>query len=174
VLLEPQHTLCVQVVRRLVEEQQVGLLEQQLAKRDTASLATGEHRDVGVRRRATQRVHGLLELGVEVPRLGVVERLLSSPISLSSVSKSASGSAISAEISLKRSSFPLITATPSSTLPSTVFDSFSGGSCSRMPTEYPAESCASPLDGVSSPAMIFSTVDLPAPLGPRTPIFAPG
>jgi hypothetical protein len=30
------------------------------------------------------------------------------------------------------------------------------------------------LDGWSSPAMILSTLDLPAPLGPTTPIFAPG
>ena len=33
---------------------------------------------------------------------------------------------------------------------------------------------ASPLLGVSSPAMIFRIVDLPAPFGPTIPIFAPG
>ena len=43
-----------------------------------------------------------------------------------------------------------------------------------MPTEYPADSFASPFDGVSSPAMILRMVDLPAPLGPTTPILAPG
>ena len=31
-----------------------------------------------------------------------------------------------------------------------------------------------PDDGSSSPAMIRISVDLPAPFGPRTPIFAPG
>ena len=31
-----------------------------------------------------------------------------------------------------------------------------------------------PEDGSSSPAMIRSSVDLPAPFGPKTPIFAPG
>jgi hypothetical protein len=30
------------------------------------------------------------------------------------------------------------------------------------------------LEGVSRPAMIFRIVDLPAPLGPTMPIFAPG
>ena len=33
---------------------------------------------------------------------------------------------------------------------------------------------ASPAKSVSTPAMIFSTVDLPAPLRPSRPILAPG
>ena len=76
VLLEPQHGLGVQVVGGLVEQQQVRLLEQQLAQRHTAALATGEHGDVRVRRRAAQRVHRLLELRVELPRVGVVDGFL--------------------------------------------------------------------------------------------------
>ena len=76
VLLQPQHALGVEVVGGLVEQQQVGLLQQQLAQRDPAALTTGELGDVGVRRRAAQRVHRLLELGVDVPRVGVVELLL--------------------------------------------------------------------------------------------------
>ena len=76
VLLEPQHRLGVEVVGGLVEQQQVGLLQQQLAQRDAAALTTGEDGDVGVRRRAAQGVHGLLELGVEVPRVGGVDGLL--------------------------------------------------------------------------------------------------
>src|SRR6185312_2711854 len=67
VLLQPLHALRVQVVGRLVEQQQVGRLEQQLAQRDPAALTTGELGDVGVRRRAAQRVHGELELRVDVP-----------------------------------------------------------------------------------------------------------
>ncbi len=43
-----------------------------------------------------------------------------------------------------------------------------------MPTVEPGASSATPLDGSSSPAMIRSSVDLPAPFGPSTPIFAPG
>ena len=53
-----------------------GCLQQQLAQRDPAALTTGELGDVGVRRRAAQRVHRQLELGVDVPRVGVVELLL--------------------------------------------------------------------------------------------------
>ncbi len=75
-LLEPQHRLGVEVVGGLVEEQQVGLAQQQLAQRDTATLTTGKVGDGLVRRRATQRIHCLVELGVDVPRVGVVELLL--------------------------------------------------------------------------------------------------
>ena len=38
----------------------------------------------------------------------------------------------------------------------------------------PGASSAMPDEGSSSPAMIRSSVDLPAPFGPSTPIFAPG
>ena len=75
-LLEPQDRLGVEVVGGLVEQQQVGLLQQQLAERDAAALTTGEHGDVGVRRRAAQGVHRLLELGVQVPGVGGVDGLL--------------------------------------------------------------------------------------------------
>ncbi len=64
------------MVGGLVEQQQVGLAQQQLAQRDTAALTTGEVGDRLVRRRAAQRVHRLLELRVDVPRVGVVELLL--------------------------------------------------------------------------------------------------
>ena len=75
-LLEPQHGLGVEVVGGLVEQQQVGLAQQQLAQRDAAPLAAGQVRDRLVRRRAAQRVHRLLELGVDLPGVGVVELLL--------------------------------------------------------------------------------------------------
>ncbi len=76
VLLEPEHALRVEVVGGLVEQQQVRLLQEQLGERDTALLPTGEVLDDRVRRRGAQRVHRLLELGVEVPRVGGVDVLL--------------------------------------------------------------------------------------------------
>ena len=76
VLLQPVHRLGVQVVGGLVEEQQVGGLDQQLAERDAALLATGEVGDGPVAGRAAQGVHGLLQLRVQVPRVGVVQVLL--------------------------------------------------------------------------------------------------
>ena len=76
VLLEPLHALRVQVVGGLVEQQQVGLGQQQPAQRDPPLLAAGQAGDVGVGRRAAQRVHGLLDLAVQVPGVPVVELLL--------------------------------------------------------------------------------------------------
>lgn len=76
VRFEPLDALGVEVVGGLVEQQQVGLGQQQLAQRDAAPLAAGEVGDRLFGRRAAQCIHGLLELGVDVPRVGVVEFLL--------------------------------------------------------------------------------------------------
>ena len=38
----------------------------------------------------------------------------------------------------------------------------------------PSAGLASPKKSLSTPAMIRSSVDFPAPFEPRTPIFAPG
>ena len=67
-----------------------------------------------------------------------------------------------------------ISRTPSMTLPLTSFDRSSWGSWLRKPTVKPGVSRASPVNPSSSPAMIRSRLDLPAPFGPMTPIFAPG
>ena len=64
--------------------------------------------------------------------------------------------------------------TPSSTLPRTSLLSSRCGSWSSMPTVAPGASIASPRYSLSTPAMIRSSVDLPVPFRPRTPIFAPG
>ena len=65
---EPQHRLGVEMVGRLVEQQQFRLLQQQPAQRDAAPLAAGEFRHLGVVRRAAQRVHRLIDLGIEIPQ----------------------------------------------------------------------------------------------------------
>ena len=76
VLLEPQHALGVEVVGGLVEQQQVGLAQQQLAQRDAADLATGQVGDRRVTRRAAERVHRLLDLRVDLPGVDRVQVLL--------------------------------------------------------------------------------------------------
>ena len=73
VLLQPEDGLGVQVVGRLVEEQQVGRLDEELAQRDAAALTTRQDGDRLIRRRTTQRVHRLIELGVDVPRIGRID-----------------------------------------------------------------------------------------------------
>ena len=69
-LLEPLDGLGVQVVGRLVEQQHVGLAQQQAAQRDAALLAAREHADLRVPRRQAQRVGGQLELQVGVLAAG--------------------------------------------------------------------------------------------------------
>ena len=73
VLLQPEDGLGVQVVGRLVEEQQVGRLDEELAQRDAAALATRQDGDRLIRRRTAQRVHRLIELRVDVPRVGSID-----------------------------------------------------------------------------------------------------
>ena len=74
--LEPGHRLGVEVVGRLVEEQEVGLGQQQAAQGHPAALAAGQG---GRRRRrpgAAQGVHGDLEGALEVPGAGGVDLVL--------------------------------------------------------------------------------------------------
>ncbi len=56
----------------------------------------------------------------------------------------------------------------------TVRLSSSTGSCATMPARKPGVSCAVPWKSVSTPAMMRSTLLLPAPFSPTMPILAPG
>ena len=76
VALEPGDALGVEVVGRLVEQQDVGLGQQQLGQRHAALLAARQLRHVGVARRAAQRVERLLDLRVEVPQVLRVDLVL--------------------------------------------------------------------------------------------------
>ena len=76
VLLQPGDRLGVEVVGRLVEQQQVGGAEQQPAEGDPAALAAGELGDVGVGGRQAEGVHRRLEHRVEVPGVGGVDPVL--------------------------------------------------------------------------------------------------
>ncbi len=76
VLFQPQDALRVEVVGGLVEQEQIGLAQQELAQRDPSPLPTGKGGDRRIGRRTPQSVHRLLELGVELPRVVVVEDLL--------------------------------------------------------------------------------------------------
>ena len=76
VVLQPGDGLGVEVVRRFVEEQDVGLLQQQPAEGDPPALAAGEDLHLGLPGRAAERVHRHLEAGVEVPGILGVQLLL--------------------------------------------------------------------------------------------------
>ena len=72
-LFEPVDRLGVEVVRRLVEQQHVGLLQQQAAQRHAAALTAREHlhRLVGVG--AAQGVHGAFQHAVQLPAVDLVD-----------------------------------------------------------------------------------------------------
>ncbi len=74
--LEPRDRLGVEMVRRLVEQEQAGRREQQPAQRDAASLAARQRRDVAVAIGEPQRVHRVVEVLLELPRVGAVDRVL--------------------------------------------------------------------------------------------------
>ena len=68
--LEPVDRFGVEVVGRLVEQQQVGTRQQEAAQRHASALATGQHGDIGVVGRAAQRVHGDVDVAFEAPGVG--------------------------------------------------------------------------------------------------------
>jgi hypothetical protein len=76
VALQPGHGLGVQVVGGLVEEEEVGALEEQPAQCHAAPLAAGEPGHLGVRRGQAQGVHGDLQGAVELPGVGGVDGVL--------------------------------------------------------------------------------------------------
>jgi hypothetical protein len=74
--LEPLDGLGIEVVRGLVEEQQVRVLEQQPGERDAPLLAAGQRRDVGVVGRAAERVHRDVDVALQVPGANRVDPVL--------------------------------------------------------------------------------------------------
>ena len=76
VVLQPGHRLGVQVVGRFVEQQHVGLAEQQARQGDAALFTARQAFDIGVVGRAAQSVDGHLDLGVDVPQVAGVDDLL--------------------------------------------------------------------------------------------------
>ena len=76
VLLQPGDRLGVEVVGGLVEQQEIGLAQQQPAQRDAAALTAGERGDVGVGGGAAERVHRVLERRVEIPPVDRIDLLL--------------------------------------------------------------------------------------------------
>jgi hypothetical protein len=68
--LEPRHRLGIEMVGRLVEQQQVGAGQQEPAQRHPAALAAGQRVDVGLAGRQAQGVHGDVDGALQVPGAG--------------------------------------------------------------------------------------------------------
>jgi hypothetical protein len=117
------------VVRRLVEQQHVGLRSSRLAQRDAAALATRDLRDVRVPRRQAQRIGAISSCRVEVVAVGRLDQRLEARLlggDLVEIGVRVRVRGIDLLESLEGS---LIGCTASSTLPRTSLRASSCGSC---------------------------------------------
>ncbi len=83
--LEPGDRIRIEVVRRLVQQQQVRVRQEQPAERDATALAARQGPGVLFAGRQPQGVHGVVDLAVEIPktlRLDLVLRLLEVSVQL--------------------------------------------------------------------------------------------
>ncbi len=155
----------VEMVGRLVQQQQVRLVEQQLAQRDAAALAAGEFRHIGIVGRAAQRVHRW-------------STLLSRSHRPAASIGPAAGHLVGGL--LESSSSPLVVAIEDRLLlgdaEHDVLAHRLGGVELAVPVRgsRPGRPRRPSFAAVflSRPAMIRSRVDLPEPLTPSTPILA--
>ena len=131
--LQPIDAFGIEMVGRLVEQQQVGLFQQHLAQRHAAPLAAGELRHVGIARRQVHGIHGDFDLPIELP--GVVQfdlilhfRLLGQQlfhfVGIDRLAQAGVDFVVAAQ---NCPHWP----TASSTLPRTSLAGFSRGSCDR-------------------------------------------
>jgi hypothetical protein len=74
--LQPRDGFGVQVVGRLVQEEDIGFLEQQPAERHPAFLAAGEYVHHLVRGRTAEGFHREVQAAVQIPAVGSLDLLL--------------------------------------------------------------------------------------------------
>ena len=119
------------MVGGFVQQQHVGLLQQQAAQGHAALLAAREVADDGFLGRGAQGVHGALQLGVEVPGVELVEALLHGALALQQlveVGILGPEGFVDFVVFLQQAT---VSAAPSSTTSRTVLVGSSWGSCSR-------------------------------------------
>ena len=73
---EPRDRFGIQMVCRLVQKQNIGLLQQKPAQGDAPFFSAGEHADFHIGRRTAQSVHSQFKAGIEVPCVQRVEFFL--------------------------------------------------------------------------------------------------
>ena len=71
--LQPGHGLGIEMVGRLVQEEQVGLGQEQPAECHPPSFTARQRADVGIPRGETEGIHGDLERAVELPGAGGID-----------------------------------------------------------------------------------------------------
>ncbi len=168
VMLQPSHGLGVEMVGRLVEQQNVGLRQQQLRQRHAPLLAARELLSLRMRRRAAQRVERLLHLGVEVPQVLPVDHVLQLGHLVGGLVGIVHGKLVVAV------EHGLLLRHALHGVAEHVLRLVELRLLRQIADATPSAAQASPWCSFSTPAMIFSSVDLPEPFTPTTPIFASG
>ena len=134
--LEPGDGLGVEMVRRLVEEENVGFLEEKAAKGYAAALASRENVDDLVGGRAAEGFHREFELAVELPGVACVEFFLHLRLSVEKLVHVGIGISPNASLIASNSARRSVTSfTPSDTTSLTVLPALRWGSCWRKPIE---------------------------------------
>ena len=76
VLFKPCNSFGIQMVCRLIQKQNVRLLQKQAAEGNSASLTTGKHVNNLIRRRTAQSVHSQLKIVIKIPCIKSVQLFL--------------------------------------------------------------------------------------------------
>ena len=173
-LLEPVDRFGVEMVRRFVEQQQVGARQQEAAQRNSTTLTTGQHGHVGVVGRATERVHGDLDVAVEAPCIGGGDLVLRAGLLLADLVVVGVGVGPLRHQLVVLIDDRLDLGHTLHDVPADVLRRIEVRLLLEVAHAEAGVSRASPEYPSSSPAMIFSSDDLPAPFDPSTPILAPG
>ncbi len=173
-LLQPVDRLGVEVVGRLVEQQHVGIGQQQLAQRDTALFAARQIADHRVPRRQSQRVGGDFHLRVEVGA-GGGENRLAARLLLGQLVEIGIGLGIGGvdfiEPVLGRNDLaqPRFHRLRAPCASGRAAAPAAGSRCGCPASGWPRPRCP-----CRRPAMMRISEDLPEPLRPSRPILAPG
>ena len=170
--LQPRQAVEVEVVGRLVEQQDVEAREQDRGQRGARGLAAGERHGLQVEQRgiepevAQDRLRALLQVGAaerepRLERLGVAVRRAGR------VGRQVVRGGLHARIGVGDAGAPR----------EVVVQPLAGSAVGLLRQVAGASrrsAARSPRSGRSSPASRRSSVDLPAPLGPTTPSTSPG
>ncbi len=173
---EPRHALGVEVVGGFVEQQHVGLRQQQLAQRDAPLLAAGQVRNRGIPRRQPQRVGGDVERAVEIPAVRRVDLRLQIALAFEQRVHLVVGHRLR-ELVGDRVVFGQQRLELRHAVLDVAAHVLAGVELRFLRQEADLDAFLRPrfaVDRVSMPAMIRSSVDFPDPFKPSTPIFAPG
>ena len=76
VLLQPLHGFRIEVIGRLVEQQNVRLLDHEATEGHAAFFTAGQHTDLLIGRRAAQRIHGDFEFAFQLPAVRCLDLFL--------------------------------------------------------------------------------------------------